>query len=198
MSYESQPLTNQHLTNRNILVIEQNQHSRKAIRYYLNKVGVEIYEASNLLEAIAILDTGKNIDATLIDWRLTGFDGVEFAQTIFSNPQFANLPLIAILTADRQDEIQAIVNHGFCAHLTKPFKAKRLLKAISFALGIEASSLMRDPVPSSLAIANIKENTNENFNVDKLHNLKILLSEDNIVIVKFISTPIKSLPGLTP
>ncbi|PZO43263.1 MAG: hybrid sensor histidine kinase/response regulator [Pseudanabaena frigida] len=183
---QSESYGSQVLTNRHILVIEDNQHSRQLIRYYLTKVGAEIYEAANLVEAIAHLDASQNIDAALIEWQLTGFDGAEFTQQIHSKQEFTNLPLIAMLTANRQGEIQTIVEQGFCGHVTKPFKGKRLLKAISTALGIETLSPSNDLEPSGLKISNNKENTTKNLRIEELHNLKILLAEDNVVNQKIM------------
>ena len=164
------------LTNRHILVIDKNQHSCNALRYYLTRVGATVYEATNTQEAIAFLDnqlsSGKKVDAALIDWRLIKFDDMKFV--LQTKQKFANLPIIPMLTADFQREIQSIIDQGFCGYVAKPFKNDRLLKAIFLALKIEIPTLITNS-PNGLVIS---DNISESID---LSTLKILVAEDNIV-----------------
>jgi PAS domain S-box-containing protein len=180
-SLESLSYDLQALSNRRILVIDANQHSRYAIRYYLTKLGAEIYEVSNINDAIAYLDSEQRVDLALVDWRSTNFDGSQLAQQIHRRDRFANLPLIAMLTANRQGEIETAINQGFCGYVTKPFKEQRLLKAVFLSLGIEASVIVKDYSTSSVVVPNLHDISKENVSVETLENLRVLLAEDNIV-----------------
>jgi PAS domain S-box-containing protein len=171
----------QSLSNRNILVIHPNQHSRQALRYYLTKLGAKIHEASNAIEAIAYLDSEKQVDLALIDWRSTNFDGSKFARQIHQTDKFANLPLIAMLTANRQGEIETVINQGFCGYVTKPFKRQRLLKSVFLALGIEAPVIIQDAPVASVVVPDFRGNPKKNISVETVENLRVLLAEDNIV-----------------
>jgi PAS domain S-box-containing protein len=171
----------QSLSNRNILVIDPNQHSRQALRYYLTKLGAEIYEASNIMDAIAYLDSEQQVDLALVDWRSTNFDGSQLAQQIHQRDKFANLPLIAMLTANRQGEIETVINQGFCGYVTKPFKEQRLLKAVFLSLGIEAPVIIKDAPTSSVVVPDLHDISKENISVETLKSLRVLLAEDNIV-----------------
>jgi PAS domain S-box-containing protein len=174
------------LSNRNILVIAANQHSRYAIRHYLTKLGAEIYETPNISEAIAYLGSKKQVDVALIDWSLTGFNGSEFAKQIHGMEKFASLPLIAVLTANRQGEIETVINQGFCGYVTKPFKEQRLLKAVFLSLGIESPAPVNDSLSSSKDAPDLHNNSQEHGSLEKLKSSKILLAEDNIVNQKVI------------
>jgi PAS domain S-box-containing protein len=176
----------QALRNRNILVISANQHSRYAIRHYLTNLGAEIYEASNISEAIAYLDSKNQVDVALIDWSLTGFNGSQLAKQIHGIENFADLPLIAMLTANRQGEIETVINQGFCGYVTKPFKKQRLLKAVFLSLGIDLPVFVNDLLSSSTVVPNPLSNAIENGSLEKLKSSKILLAEDNIVNQKII------------
>ena len=136
-----------------------------------------------MIEAIACLEIGKHIDTALIDWRTTDFNVVTLKH------QFANLPLIEILTANRQGEIQTVIDQGFCGYVTKPFKKQRLLKTIVLAFEIEMSSLTHDVPTSSVVVQNHQANHSER----ELSNLKILLAEDNIVNQKITMTYLSQL-----
>lgn len=183
---------NQSLDKRIILVVDENQHTREAIRYYLKDFGAEIYEATNILDAIAYLDTGKQVDIALIDWKLTEFNAVELVQQIQSK-QNRNIPLIAILTANRQGEIQTVIDQGFCGYITKPFKRQRLLKAISLALDIDISPSVDDLVVTQLGTEQDRNTTGEASTLEGLSNLKILLAEDNVVNQKIMMSYLSQL-----
>lgn len=188
---------NQALTNRNILVVDRNQHSRNAVRYYLTKFGAAVYEANNVEEAIACLSSTK-VDAAFIDFRLANSDGTEvdfngarLVEQIHKIPEFADMPLISILPPNHQSDIQKIAAQGFCGYITKPFKGKRLLKTMLQALKIEKSSetpsSIINPDPSILNISNFKNKTKENASINEsidrkdLKILKVLVAEDNVV-----------------
>ncbi|GBO56816.1 sensor histidine kinase [Pseudanabaena sp. lw0831] len=188
LDYDSQALSN-----RNILVIDANQHSRYAIRHYLTKLGAEIYEASNIIEAIAYLDSKEQVDVALIDWSLTGFNGSGLAKQIHGSEKFADLPLIAMLTANRQGEIETVINQGFYGYVTKPFKKQRLLKSVCLSLGIDLPAFVNDSLSSSPVVPSLRRNPKENGGLEKLKNLKVLLAEDNIVNQKVIMTYLSQL-----
>ena len=185
----SEPSIHNHqsLNKRNILVVDANQHSRNLIRHYLSKFGAEIYEAATLVEAIAYLNDEKQIDAALIDWRLTDFNSSQLIQQIHGRDKFATLPLIAMLTANRQGEALTVIDQGFCGYVTKPFKEQRLLKAVFSSLGIEISnSINNDASLSNVVALNI--NNQEIIELDPLKNAKILLAEDNLINQKVTMT----------
>lgn len=182
---------NQPLRKRTILVVDENQHTREAICYYLKDFGAGVYEATNILDVIAYLDTGKQIDIALIDWKLIEFNTVELVQRIQSQ-QHRNIPLIAVLTANRQGEIQTVIDQGFCGYITKPFKRQRLLKSISLALDIDILPSIDDLVVTQL-VAEQENNIGENSAIERLSNLKILLAEDNVVNQKIMMSYLSQL-----
>ncbi|MBD2189563.1 PAS domain-containing hybrid sensor histidine kinase/response regulator [Pseudanabaena mucicola] len=178
----------QALTNRKILVVEKNHNARNAIRYYLRKFGAEIAEATNIAEALEILDANKPVvDVLLVDWKLTDLDGTNFVKEVHARNKFAKLPILAMLTANQQGEIPTVMHQGFCGYITKPFKEQRLLKTISFAVKMESPSA---PVSTSTRHhdkVHAERNQNVGLNASQklvstaLSHLKILLAEDNIV-----------------
>lgn len=192
-SHNSLAYHSQDLNNRSILVIDANQHSRYAIRHYLAKLGAEIYEVSNISEAIAYLNSKKQVDVALIDWSLTGFNGSELAKQIHGIENYADLPLIAMLTVNRQSEIESVINQGFCGYVTKPFKEQRLLKAVFLSLGIDLPVFVNDSLSSSTVIPDLRNNSKEKGSLEKFKNLKVLLAEDNIVNQKVIMTYLSQL-----
>ncbi|NMF56667.1 response regulator [Pseudanabaena yagii] len=180
------------LKHKSVLVIDEKQHTRDAICYYLKHFGAEVYEAINIAKVNAYLDADQTIDIVLLDWKLTDFDATKLIQQIHTQSKSRNLPFIAILTANQQSEIQKVLTQGFHGYITKPFKRQRLLKTISVALGIDILSTINDcPLPNS-AQYNGKP-CKDTSHIENLSNLKILLAEDNIVNQKIMMTYLSQL-----
>ncbi|PZU96320.1 MAG: hybrid sensor histidine kinase/response regulator [Pseudanabaena sp.] len=155
-----------------ILVVEDHPNSRKAICYYLQKFGAIATTVDNITDAIAYLESPANFDIVFIDWRLCNSETPEIVKQFRAH---SKLGVLAMLRADRQNEIQTVIQQGFDGHLIKPFRANRLLKSISLAISKkELATTLKVPrnrqKPKALNLAN-----------SKLNNLKILLAEDNIV-----------------
>ncbi len=183
------------LKHKSVLVIDENQHTRDAICYYLKHFGAEVYKAINIAEAIAYLGNDQKdqtIDIVLLDWKLTGFDATKLVQQIHAQSKSRNLPFIAILTANQQSEIQKVIAQGFHGYITKPFKKQRLLKTISAALGIDIVSPTKDClVPNSDRYGG--KHCQDTSHIENLSSLKILLAEDNIVNQKIMMSYLSQL-----
>jgi PAS domain S-box-containing protein len=178
------------LSDRHILVVEPNQNARESIRYYLGKFGAKLAEAANVDEAVAVLETNQPIDLLLIDWKLT-LDRTDFVKTVHAKKHYTHLPILALLTANQQGEIQTVMHQGFCGYITKPFKEQRLLKAISFAIKMEStvapvsvSTRSNDKIyeqSNHSKSQSADQSANQNVTLLRLSDAKILLAEDNIV-----------------
>ncbi|NUN64174.1 response regulator [Pseudanabaena biceps] len=173
-----------------ILVVEENQNSRNAIRSCLQKFSAEVIEAKSIAEAIAYLDSTDRLDVVLIDWRLVDAHSAELIKQLHYRDKFAELPFLVMANANQQNEMQTLTDQGFWGYVTKPFKAHRLLKTIADAIVKQTSSVKEDV---KREVLNLRETENSNIQiqveqiVDQKSNdlqpssLKILLAEDNIV-----------------
>ncbi|MEA5478591.1 response regulator [Pseudanabaena galeata UHCC 0370] len=180
------------LGKRSILVVDANRHTRHAIGHELAKFGAEVYEVSNIVDALKYLDTSHKVDVAIIDWGLTSFNGSKLVQLIHGKEGFADLPIMAMLTANRQGETETIIHQGFCGYVTKPFKAQRLLKSLYLSLGIEHPVLPNDSAASAV-IHHLRDNSKPNIGLEELRKSKILLAEDNIVNQKVTMTYLSQL-----
>lgn len=189
------------LTNQHILVIDTNANSRLAIDYYLNKFNAIVYEAANYLEAIACLEScdsaGHPINLVLVDWQLTSLGALSNRVSISSENdvvsqirqqvKFAALPFVIVLRSDHQQLAHQAIASGFKAHIVKPVKGQRILKAILTALDVSRSTSkaiqetiqksILEQIPKPLTNFNNSSNTPN----DDLKKLQVLLAEDNVV-----------------
>jgi CheY-like chemotaxis protein len=196
-----QPEQTQNLTNQHILVIDTNANSRLAMNYYLTKFNAIVSEAANYLEAIACLEScdkeGHPIDLVLIDWQLTSLGALsnkvsvgsehDVVAQIRQQVKFAALPFVIVLRSDHQQLAHQAIAAGFKAHIVKPLKGQRILKAILTALDVSRSTskAIQETIQKSILepISQPLTNFNNSSNTpnDDLKKLRVLLAEDNVV-----------------
>lgn len=198
------------LTDKHILVIDTNTNSHLAMQYYLSKFNATVYRASNYLEAIACLDScnsdGHPINLVLIDWQLTSFGDLNHKSSIDSHKndshknlvsqirqqvRFATLPFVIVLRSDHQQLAHQAIASGFKAHIVKPLKGQRILKAILTALDASKSSNKATHELTHTAFCKpihvpVRESSSNIHSLsstqnDELKNLQVLLAEDNVV-----------------
>jgi len=114
-------------TARRILVVEDNDDARDAVRLLLEAAGHEVHEASDGRAGLkAALETKP--DVAIVDLGLPGIDGFELARRLRATG--APIRLVA-LTGYGQPEDQArSMEAGFDMHLVKPVDEQRLLAAL--------------------------------------------------------------------
>ena len=123
-----------------VLVVDDEAPIRQVARRILETGGYRVIEASNGLDALALLEEGTPLDLLMADLQMPELNGEEMARRIrAANPDLKVLYVtgfIDILFAQRP-----ILWEGE-AFLEKPFTVTGLLEAVSLLL---YGSLNRDP-----------------------------------------------------
>jgi signal transduction histidine kinase/ActR/RegA family two-component response regulator len=118
---------------RPILLIEDNPINRRHVRYLLRSAGYDIWEATTLTEALALL-ANRQPDLILMDIQLPGIDGLTGTRLLKANPATRAIPVIAVTAhAMKGDEATALAA-GCSAYITKPIEKTRLLEVMAAAL----------------------------------------------------------------
>jgi two-component system NtrC family response regulator len=114
-----------------ILIIDDDPDLRAALREAVSDLGYDVEEASNGLTGLAIAAAGE-IDAILLDLRMSGVDGLEVLRRLRDT---ANPPAVTVLTAHATaaNTIEAI-RLGAVDHLTKPISQDDLRRALEAML----------------------------------------------------------------
>jgi PAS domain S-box-containing protein len=116
-----------------ILLAEDNSMNISTISSYLEAKGYRLVVANNGQEAVELVQA-VHPDLVLMDIQMPGMDGFEAMQEIRRDPQFADLPIIALtalaMTGDRERCIAA----GASDYISKPIKLKHLSQTIQIAL----------------------------------------------------------------
>lgn len=108
-----------------ILLVEDNRVNQIVASGLLQKMGHEVDHAENGERALAALAL-KPYDLVLMDCQMPVMDGYEATRRIRQNPQWSQLPVIAVtanvMSGDREECLAA----GMDDYITKPYNRKIL------------------------------------------------------------------------
>ncbi|MDX9800083.1 MAG: response regulator, partial [Spirochaetia bacterium] len=124
-----------------ILLVDDNETSRKQVKKYLDEIGIRVYEADNGKEAISFLASysrgAADIDLMLIDQRMPGMDGWQLASEIKSESRYSEIKKILMTPIGMGgDEAKMKLLNWFDGYINKPVKKRQLYSAVFKALGI--------------------------------------------------------------
>ncbi len=109
-----------------VLVAEDNLINQKVIAGLLGESGIEVVFANDGLETISYLNNQKDFDIILMDAHMPNMDGFEATRKIRENPEYDNLPVIALSGDVASDDIKKMYDAGMDGHLEKPLKMDAL------------------------------------------------------------------------
>jgi signal transduction histidine kinase/CheY-like chemotaxis protein len=112
-----------------ILLVEDNEDTRRVLRQALEQDGHEILEAGDGLGGLAAL-IERRPDVALVDIGLPGLDGYELARRARQHARGATTRLIAVTGYGMPGDIQAARAAGFDGHLIKPLHYPDLYKLL--------------------------------------------------------------------
>src|SRR6185503_13043202 len=112
-----------------VLVIEDNPHTRKIVRLTLGNEGFTVIEASDGIEALALVrDTPP--DLILQDLLLPDMDGFELVSRLRALPELAGVPIIAFSGFLSRLEHGRAAAAGFTDFMPKPIEPSRLVQVV--------------------------------------------------------------------
>ena len=112
-----------------ILVIEDQEDTRRIMRDLLTSAGYEMIEAMTGEEGVTLAERERP-DLILMDIQLPGLDGYEATRRIKANPALSRIPIIAVTSyALSGDDVKAR-EAGCDGYVTKPFSPRALLAKI--------------------------------------------------------------------
>ena len=112
-----------------ILVIEDNEDSRRIMRDLLTSAGYEVLEAVTGQEGVTSAET-QDPELIQMDIQLPDFDGYEATRRIKANPTLSPIPIIAVTSyALSGDDVKAF-EAGCDAYMAKPFSPRKLLAKV--------------------------------------------------------------------
>ena len=127
------------LTNKRILVVENNPHIRQLIARMLEIEGYTVFQASDGSVALNILQRSTP-DLILSEIVMPNPDGFEFYQTVRKDKNWFAIPFIFMVSDDSTELIRQGQELGVEDYLHKPVEQNSLIKIINSRL-LKASAL---------------------------------------------------------
>lgn len=110
----------QKIDTRSILVVDDDEIMRSALKRILENEGYKVVLAVDGLELSKILETTR-LDMILLDVNLPWVDGYELCRLIKDHHSLKDVPLILVSARKSKEDIQAGFDAGCNDYVTKPF-----------------------------------------------------------------------------
>jgi len=117
------------LSNKRLLLIEDNAGIRNMLARSLELKGFEVATASDGETGVEVC-TDFDPDISVVDIGLPDTDGYQVARRIRAKPNGDRRILIAVTGYGRKEDVQKAIDSGFDTHLLKPVDPSQLLDAI--------------------------------------------------------------------
>lgn len=113
------------MSDKNVMVVEDNEKNRKLMRVVLKAKGYNVIEATTGEEALTILKKQKP-DIILMDIQLPGIDGLTLVKQIKADTTTKDIPIIAVTAYAMKGDEQKILDTGCNAYVSKPINTQEL------------------------------------------------------------------------
>ncbi len=117
-----------------VLLIEDNELNRKLILKFLQLNNLEGIGVETAEVGIKLLKDVKP-DLILMDIMLPGMDGISATRQIKSNPQYSQIPIIAISALSGEKEKQEAIDAGCSAYIVKPIEFQKFSETVKKYIG---------------------------------------------------------------
>ena len=115
------------LQDRKILIVDDVADNRLLVTYYLNKLGLKLYQAGNGVEALDMISK-QDFDLILLDIQMPLMDGHQVMEKLKSTGY--QVPVIAITAHAMKEEKDRCLAAGFSGYITKPIERAKLIQQV--------------------------------------------------------------------
>ncbi|MEZ5499171.1 MAG: phosphate regulon transcriptional regulator PhoB [Steroidobacteraceae bacterium] len=116
-----------------ILIVEDERPIREMIAYGLRRAGFETSEAEDATSArSAVVD--RRPDLVLVDWMLPDTSGLELTRQLKRDRSTSELPVIMLTARSQESDKVAGLEGGADDYITKPFSPRELVARINAVL----------------------------------------------------------------
>lgn len=165
------------LSNKKILLVDDNATSLKTLSDSLNSLGCVCEPAMSGEIALDALRTacenGTPFDLVLIDLHMPGIDGAEVGRHMERDSRMKKIPRILLVPPRVSLDLAKVKPGGFSRHLTKPVETLGLYRALSEILRAQDDFLERRRSSGIRSVVKARHQAT-----------RILLVEDNVINLK--------------
>ncbi len=114
------------LAGKKVLIIDDDMRNIFALTSMLERYQMQTLYAENGRDGIEVLQNNPDINIILMDIMMPEMDGYETTRHIRQNPQFRNLPIIALTAKAMQGDREKCISAGASDYITKPVDTEQL------------------------------------------------------------------------
>lgn len=119
------------MTDRTVLVVEDNDMNMQLVEYLLEEGGYHIVKASSGEEALTITrDGGHPPDLILMDIHLPGMDGLSVVREMKGDQRTQKIPILALTAHAMRGDKDRFLEAGCDGYISKPIDVKTFLSSI--------------------------------------------------------------------
>ncbi len=138
-----------------VLVVEDDEVNRMVVERFLDALGQQAVCAPDIQNALRLLQA-RPIDLALIDMNLPDGDGRELLARLRALPAHAHTPAVLMSAHIPRREVDALLEAGFAAFLSKPFARERLRALLADLLAEPAAAA---PTQGTAGVAEVLQAT---------------------------------------
>jgi polar amino acid transport system substrate-binding protein len=128
-AYAEQAVVRGQIGGARVLLAEDNSINQQVAREILEDIGLAVEVASDGAEAVQKMGRAL-FDCVLMDIQMPVLDGIEAVQRIRQEPQWADIPIIAMTANAMAGDRERYLDVGMVDHVTKPIDKKALYAAL--------------------------------------------------------------------
>jgi len=178
------PESNEKLSGKRILIVDDNATNREILHHQCSAWGMLAHCAKNGIETLDMLHeaekNNKPFELILLDWHMPNMDGIELAHRIKDDTRLSPLHMIMLSSASFDEENSRAVAAGIHQYLHKPVRQNALfnclIDVVNFPIKVQTN--LSQEMPQEISQEVSQEALQGNSEAIKA---KILLAEDNIV-----------------
>ncbi|WP_420631165.1 response regulator [Candidatus Leptofilum sp.] len=118
-----------------VLIVDDEPLTRNLLRLMLERANLDILEAGDGLEALAVV-AEKRPDLLILDVMMPNMDGITVCETLRAQPETAVLPIILLSARTSTEAVRKGLNAGANKYLTKPIGREELIRSVREVLNV--------------------------------------------------------------
>lgn len=113
-----------------VLIIDDDVRNTFALSAVLKAKGYTTFNAHNMVEAFALLESEKQIGIILLDMMMPGMDGYDAIPILKSTEAYKHLPIIAVTAQAMPGDREKCIKAGADDYASKPVDLDMLFKLL--------------------------------------------------------------------
>jgi len=154
---------------RKVLVVDDNENNRRILQHMLELKKIEVEAVESGLQALILLQEGKQYDVIIMDYHMPIMDGIETIRKIKGNLNHTSQPIIMLYSSSDDDVLQeACEELEVDSRLVKPIKMREMYQVLA--------QLKKESKEKEISATAARESR-----LALRKGLKVLIAEDNEV-----------------